>query len=195
LAVVLGTGLVHGLWTSRWGESDALAEAARGEGLPGQAGDWAAGEPEALDPRALRLAGAEGHWVRRYVNGRTGESVTVLLLCGRAGPMAVHRPEHCYGSAGYEMTRPAVRVPVAPGASFWAATFRKPEATGPVVLRILWAWRGAGGWEAPDSPRLTLARCPVVCKMYVIHALAGAEDRPGEGPCVGFLRQLLPVLK
>ena len=103
LVLVLITGVVHGLWTERWQRSpDVSAAAARLSYVPGDLGDWRC-DPAAADQESLAQAGAEGHWICRYVHRRTGQSVLVVLLCGRADRMSVHRPENCYGGSGYQL--------------------------------------------------------------------------------------------
>src|SRR5262245_30731902 len=83
------SGIVHGLWTGRWGPSpDLRAAAARCEEVPATVGDWE-GHPFELDRRVLAAAEVQGYASRRYVNRRTRESVSVLLVCGRPGPMSV----------------------------------------------------------------------------------------------------------
>src|SRR5437764_357191 len=105
--VLSGTAVLHGLWTDRWGKPAQLeAAAARLQGLPDTVGAWQS-KPAELDTASLVNAGAEGSWARRFTHRRTGEVLMVILLCGRAGRMSVHRPEHCYRSAGYEMDAPA----------------------------------------------------------------------------------------
>jgi hypothetical protein len=197
LAVLLGAGVVHGLWTERWQGSTELPDAAaRLEGLPDNLGPWK-GQPEPPDPDALKAAGAVGHWSRRFTDGQ-GDSVGVLLLCGRPGQMAVHRPEHCYRTAGYEMVGAAERLTVGvaglEGAEFWTARFRKEEADGPVQLRIYWAWSAGGAWQAPDSPRLAFTRQRALYKLYVHRGLGGPQESAQDDPCVALLGHLLPVL-
>src|SRR4051794_5474355 len=106
LAVVIASGVVYGAWTQRWQESAALETAvAKLPGLPEQVGPWK-GQPAELEQDALEMAGAKGWWVRRFTDERTGTSLLVILLCGRAGPLSVHKPETCYAGAGYDLSSP-----------------------------------------------------------------------------------------
>src|SRR5947209_4494411 len=83
LAVVLAAGAVYGAWTQRWQKSaDLEARAAKLRELPDALGPWK-GRPDELDPESLAMAGAEGSWVRRFTDDRSGESLLVILLCGR----------------------------------------------------------------------------------------------------------------
>src|SRR5438128_119446 len=85
------SGWVHGLWTDRWGRPEALEQALPRVALvPLQIGPWQAQELHPEDPESFRRAGAQEYWVRRYTHAETGASVSVILMCGRAGRMAVH---------------------------------------------------------------------------------------------------------
>jgi hypothetical protein len=115
--------------------------------------------------------------------------------------MSVHRPEHCYRSAGYEMTGPAERLGLSPAGTppveVWTGTFtrddlNRPEA-GPSRMQIFWTWCVAGRWQAADNPRLAFARAGALYKMYVIRNVTGSAG-PADDPAVNLLGQLLPIL-
>jgi hypothetical protein len=201
--MIVASGLVHGMWTGRWGRSAEMAAAVERMGnLPEQIGPWK-GVPEDQDQATLTMAGAVGHWTRRFTNLYTGDDVLVILLCGRPGQMTVHRPEHCYLSAGFAMTTPPgrYRLPSWRGAKggaempveLWTAPFAKEEADGTVQLRIFWSWLGSSGWEATESPRRTFALEKVLYKLYVIRSEGPQPPQP-EDPSVVFLKQLMPEL-
>ena len=198
LAVVIGSGVVYGAWTQRWQNSaDLETQAAKLHNLPEEVGGWH-GESIDLDGEALAMAGAEGWWVRRFTNERTGSSLLVILLCGRPGPMSVHRPENCYCAAGYALSGPPIKYtpPTAPGASpteFWTGKFKQPEAGGR-ELRIFWSWYGDGSWRAPDNPRWDFARLPALYKLYVIRETSGRPERLDDDPAVDLMRHLLPEM-
>lgn len=198
VAMVVGAGLVHGIWTQRWSKSADLATAvARMEGLPESLGPWK-GERDAEDRDAMKAAGAQGWWVRRYVNQRNGDSVLVLLLCGPSARMCVHRPEHCYTGAGFELTIPPepfhLQESGHPGAQMYTARFRKPQVGGGVSLRIFWSWLAGDRWRAPDNPRWELSSEPYLYKLYVIHEVPDVPGRPQDDPSVGLMQLLVPAL-
>ena len=147
-------------------------------------------ELDAEDVSQARLAGYS--W-RRYQNTATGDAVSVLLLCGRPGPLSVHTPDACYGGGGYEMAAPPRRV-TAQAAEFWTARFRKSGSATPEDLRIWWSWNAAGAWKAADSPRLDFARFPVLYKLYVIVEDASAARSADAKSCPELLDHLLPAL-
>src|SRR5207249_1784629 len=127
-AVVIPCGLLYGLWTDRWVVSDEPgASAAKLAGLPLAVGGWE-GEALALDAGGRSPAGVAGHLSRRYRNRLNGGAVSVLLVCGRPGPVSVHTPDVCYGGAGYDLAGPPARYEVpagaaSPPAAFWTADF------------------------------------------------------------------------
>lgn len=198
LAVLLGGGLVHGLWNDRWQPSEALADAcARTDRLPTEVAGWKS-EAVLQDPKALDLAGAASHYSRLFTDPATGDKVLVLLLCGKASRMVVHRPEHCFQAAGFEMAGPALRfrmdVPGVPPAELWTGYFARTDTTAPEQLRIFWTWLATDRWEAPDSPRMHYARQRALYKLYVMRNVTGPTAQLNTDPCVRLMGHLLPVL-
>jgi hypothetical protein len=188
---LLVSGLVHGFWTQRW-QSDAALDAAvaRLSTVPMQAGSWKGATIE-VDPEPFRQARAVGYWMRRYTKPGAGDSITVILMCGRAGHMSVHTPDICFRGAGYEMAGQAVHVRT-DQAEFWTARFRPPGPTGAGDLAIYWTWGGDGGWQAPNSPRLTFGGQAYLYKLYVVRETADHDASDNVTP--EFLRHLMPVL-
>ena len=196
LALVLGPAALHGLWTQRWQPSPAIeAAAARLADVPLAFGDWQ-GEALTLDPDAVAQAKLTGCWMRRYTHAATGRNVTVLLMCGPAGPVSVHTPEWCFRGAGYDMAGPAIKYSVntEPPAEFWTAQFSKPGPVLPDQLRIFWAWSATGAWEAPRQPRLAFGRSTVLYKLYIFRNLTAPQEPLDDDPCREFMRVFLPEL-
>jgi hypothetical protein len=199
IAVVLlcAYGVAEGLWAGRWlPASEADAPASRLAALPLSVGEWD-GQAQELDARQLRVGSIRGYVMRQYVHRRTGETISVLIVCGRPGPIAVHSPEVCYGGAGYEQVAAkqphSVRADALPEpADFWSATFQKTGAARPDQMRILWSWNATGKWTAAENPRFQFARHPALYKLYVTRRLAGADEPLDNDPAVEFLRLFLP---
>jgi hypothetical protein len=196
LALLSLAALVHGVWTGRWQTGHALEDAiARVREVPLAFGDWKAEELPA-DHEEFTRAGASGYWRRLYRNCQSGEAVTVLLMCGRAGKMAVHTPDLCYGGVGYEMVgepaRAAIPAAGAP-AEFWSARFRKPGPAGDSALRIHWAWSTGAAWEGPERPRWYFAGAPFLYKLYIVRD--ATADGPEGDPSLPFLQTFLPELE
>jgi hypothetical protein len=152
-------------------------------------------EGRALEIDAAQLAQAEvvGHCSRRYVNHRTGQEVTILLICGQHGPISVHTPDICYAGAGYAMHGAPELHRAGSGAEFHTARFAKTGAN-PDPLRIFWAWSDGGPLAAPENPRLAFARAGALYKLYVIRRMGSIEEPLDTDPCLDFLKALLPEL-
>jgi len=198
LALVAGTGVVHGVWSHRWRPSPGLDAAAdRLDGFPGDLEHWKS-QTLTLPDDVLRAAGARRAVFRGYVHEGTGTKLFVCLMVGHTGPMAVHRPEHCYTAGGFDLAGAAVLVPLTLGdggrANFWTSRFERQEPAGKTQLRIFWSWRAGDEWRAPESPRWGLADQPYVYKLYVVRETTTRTERMDEDPAVEFLRLLLPRL-
>jgi Protein of unknown function (DUF3485) len=205
-ALLIASGLVHGLWTDRWQSPESLREAvARVDDVPLTVGQWlghALTAPD-VDPEAFAQAGAQGYWMRRYVNTVDGSEVTAILMCGHRSRIAVHPPEVCYRAAGYEVVEPAVRYLVKPTpgqkerAEFRTTRFSAPgRASAKNGLRIFWSWNAAGEWQAPDGDaRWTFRGAPFLYKLYVVHELAGRGGPPTGDPAAAFISRLVPELQ
>lgn len=139
--------------------------------------------------------GAIGYWARQY--SRRQETVTVLLMCGRADRMAIHTPEFCYQGLGYEIVDSPRRadIPLESGASkaqFWTARFIKSIGVAS-DLRLFWGWNGGHGWAAPASPRWEFRRSPFLYKLYIVHD-TNAQKQMKDEVGMDFLPQFLPEL-
>jgi hypothetical protein len=198
LLLLVVSGVVHGLWTDRWRTSDEPAAwAARLDNVPRSIGEWD-GQDLPVESKHLQVAEATGCLARAYVHRRTGEVVSVVVVCGRPGPVSVHTPDVCYRDNGHGLVEtPEKFLAAVPGrqAEFWTARFRKGDTALPTYLRVFWSWNGGGGWKAPANPRLEFARRPALYKLYVIRQLAQLEEAPGKDPCTEFLPLLLPELR
>jgi exosortase len=196
VALVLAGGIVQAEWTDRWRPSPALeAGVARLDRVPLTIGEWR-GETLAVDERELRQAEVAGCCLRRYEHPWTGSVVSVLLVCGRPGPVSVHPPDACFQGAGYTLAVPPARCTAGPGSSatFWVADFAWPDTVLTQRLRVFWSWKSAGAWEAPASPRQEFGRCPALYKLYVFGAVAPEGGPTTDDPCAALLRELLPEL-
>jgi hypothetical protein len=198
LAVLLSAGVVHGLWTYRWQPSEALALAQeRVPLLPSDFGRWKGTDYE-IDKESLEQSGAVANYCRSFADPVTGEQCLVMLLAGLPTRMAIHRPEHCYKSIGYDMVGTPTQVGVetlgALPAEFNTGLFTRNEIAGPSNLRIFWAFGASRRWTAPLSPRLSFAREKVLYKLYIIRNLTQVQEPIESDPCLRLLGELLPVL-
>jgi hypothetical protein len=197
LSAVAFSGVVHGLWTNRWARAGAAQEAAdRLQDVTLPLGNWEA-EPGQLSPRQVALAEIDGHLLRKYVNRRTGSIVSVLLVCGRPGPVSVHTPDVCYRGAGYEQMAAVARYTTAAGpkAEFKVLQLRKQNVAVPLHLRVFYAWGAGGAWAAPEHPRIAFAGRPALYKLYVTRQLSRLDEPLEEDPATDLIKVLLPELQ
>jgi hypothetical protein len=199
-AVIVASGVVHRVWTGAWTRSDnePAAFATRLANIPKNVGEWQ-GTDEPLDEGQLATAEAVGHILRRFVRRDTGAEVSILILCGRPGPMSVHQPTICYGGIGFEKDKETPYKVKAEGdvpeADFNRLDLVKQERVAPARLRIYYGWNSGGNWRAPSNPRLTFGGVGALYKMYVIYRPAPGSELTETDPAQGLLRDLLPELQ
>jgi hypothetical protein len=160
-------------------------------------GDWHARSDE-LDEAVLTRAGADGYFLRHYEN-LDGKKITVLLMCGRPGPIALHEPDVCYRGAGYYQNGPIAVWPQkydsgSTSAEFKRGNFSKDDATDVTSVRIEWSWNAGGKWLVPSNPRVAFARSSVLYKLYIVQSETPSSEQAGEDACKEFLEQMLPKL-
>jgi hypothetical protein len=190
LAIVLGSGLAHGWFTNRWTAPPDFARVQAGlAAVPAAVGPWRAAD-NPVDPDDLVRAGIRASVSRVYRHAGTGKAVTVLLVAGPAGPVAVHTPDVCFRGLGYsEMSAPE---PVAAGdGRFWQMECTRPGAAARGRVHVYWSWNGGAGWEAPPHKRTRVkyALKPVLYKLYLL-----AEGGAGADPVPEFAAAFLPEL-
>jgi hypothetical protein len=199
--LLLVNGLVHGLWSERWGNPhEALIEqaSARMSTLPLTLGDWD-GRPIEIDQSSYPEELHGNVVLRRYVHRYQGSVVTLVLSCGPTHSLwNDHSPLECYPRNGFEVAVPAARQEVAVAgsspAAFWVATFSRPGLALAPPVRVLWAWSGAGQWQAPDRPGWAFAHYPYLYKLYIINDVNSEEGPLEAGPAQELVRLLLPEL-
>jgi hypothetical protein len=195
-AVLVLTGVAHGLRSDRWGvAAEVKAAAARLDRIPPTVGEWE-GKPLPVQEEALRIGQIVGHRAQRFTHRVTAEKASLLVICGRPGPVGSHTPDICYEGIGMHMEgepeRQTVEAPGGLSGEFWTARF---VGTGPVpeAIRIWWAWGTVGEWRADVSPRFT--RNPTLYKIYVVSPYINLGGSLSEDPGRKLIEALLPELK
>jgi hypothetical protein len=195
VTALLFSGVVHGLWTGRWDSvEDLQAALTQLQGLPLAIGEWRGEDLKQSAPRGEAIVVL----ARRYLHRGTGQAVTILLACGRPGPVSIHTPDVCYAASGYEVESPTRReVPAGDGltAEFFTARLTRTRATEQTFLRIYWSWHAAGAWQVADNPRLAFSSQQRLYKLYVLREMARPNESLEGDPCAAFLSVLLPELK
>jgi hypothetical protein len=191
--LLVAGGYLHGRWTDRWGKPvEPEIAAARYHALPMTIGDW---DGQNVETKQSPSDGLAGTLQRRYVNRKTGQVVSVLLVCGRAGPTSIHTPDVCYGASGFNVATPHRLGVDGVKGEFWTADASRQRATEESRVRLFWAWSDGSGWTAPDDPRRTFARRPVLHKLYVLRELDSLDEPLKDDACQAFLQVLLPELE
>jgi hypothetical protein len=195
--LVLAAGTILGLHSGRWGSSANLDEAVgRLNTVPANLGDWR-GEEAPFDADDLRRNGIRGHASYRYRNMISGERVSMLIVCGRFGPISVHTPDVCYDKAGYQRVGEEKQKTITLGhgrtVSVRALRFNAPTTSAfhSSQIEVCWSWNGGKGWVAPENSRWTFAGYPVLYKLYVVRDISGSA----KDPSVSFLQTFLPELE
>ena len=87
--------------------------------IPNVLGAWRAidGSEDTLEPEIARIAGASDHLIRIYVDEKSGQAATVMILYGLAYIVWAHSPEVCYPATGFKSVSPSqdkdidIRIP------------------------------------------------------------------------------------
>jgi hypothetical protein len=123
--------------------------------LPKSLGSWQMKEGigEQLDPEIARVAGSSDHIIRNYMDPKTGQTVSVLVLYGLGQLVSPHTPDACYAGAGYA-TVPAVPMTdyerKIPGsdkiARYRAGLFARRVAGHTEYTEVVYSFRHRGQW-------------------------------------------------
>lgn len=194
LLLTVGGGVLYGRFSQRWGPpADLVAAAAQLEQMPRQFGTWKLAEELPIEKSALEMLECAAYVNRRYVNEATGHSISLAVLLGPPGPIAVHTPEICFSSRAYEIQSDrkeiAIETTTRGRQTFWSVDFgsRNALAEG---LRVYYAWSAGSEWQAAASPRFQFATAPLLYKIQLAAPAAPrlTDDSPDSG------RQFLEAL-
>ena len=206
--VIVGATYAHGVWTLRWsGEGELEAAASSVDRIPKEFGDWTSEEMR-VSAHTMEQAGALGYLSRRYENRTSGQSLTVMLLCGRTGPLAAHLPTICLPAAGMQMvTTEKIYTLLRDDhkrewGQFAFSDFKGTVGGAPVRTRLFWAWSpDALKWQAPAHPRVAMAGYPRLYKIFVHRDVDPSESKDvkhtplEEDGCVLFLQEFLAEVR
>ncbi|MGL6225749.1 MAG: exosortase-associated EpsI family protein [Thermoguttaceae bacterium] len=103
---------VAGANWGRWGGfSKQMENASQSlELIPKSFGDWEAGEDEQLNQTSVDMLELADYIVRQFVNQKTGERVSVLMMVGPTGRLVVHTPQVCFGGRNFKMMSDPIPV-------------------------------------------------------------------------------------
>ena len=189
LALVIGlllvSTLMHGWLSGRWYVAKDLYQAGEKlEELPKQIGAWQQIESNDLDDSVVKMLQCYGSIVREYRHDDTGEQVTVALLLGPRGPIAVHTPEICYSSVGTKQVGQRISKSIDQH-QLWVSEFaQSPSPT--ATFEVWYGWSDGSEWVAAENPRFWMT--PTLYKIQLVGPVESESNRP----CKNFLSELLP---
>ena len=198
LLLTLASGVLRGRIDHRWGPTEEMrVTAERLEELPRTIGPWqATGEFSSLDEETVKMLRCTGNVYADYVDPASGEKVSVILMYGPAGPLAVHTPDVCYASSNFTQRRDRRRETIAGDADqtheFWSIEFEE-NAVGNRPLQVTYGWKSSEAWVAPHEARTAFAGIPVLHKVQVASHDVTQGSKVGAG--VRFLSDALPILE
>jgi hypothetical protein len=200
LVLIVAGGLAHGWWTDRWGLSnEPAASAAKLDNVARNVGDWEATDDRIIGAPELAIGEITNYLSRAYKNRVSGQTVTVLMVCGRPGSISVHTPDVCFRGAGQElldMKRQQLNLGDSqPSIECFVAHFRQGEAERATHTRVFWTWSADGVWQAPSSPRIAFAGYRALYKLYVLRPVLRNDEPFDTDPAVDFLKVFIPELR
>jgi hypothetical protein len=165
--------------------------------LPGTMGTWQATDAEVqLDPEVARFAGASEHILRNYLDQKTGDQASALVLYGAAGAVSLHLPEVCYPAAGYQLFRgPVDRTIEVPGVKGpvryrWAIYARRMAGVNQYE-EVYHSFYHNGEWLSEASDRWKTFRYhPSLFKVQIAHSISGLNEG-SEGPALPLLTEFV----
>ena len=173
----------------RWSQSENLIETgARLSQLPDSCGDWELVEKQELDPGAANLLRCYGSEIRQYRHTANGTLVTIAVLFGPRGPIAVHRPEICYSSIGTKQIGHRKKKTVYVDSAkqrFWQTQFSQDKSE-TATLDAWYGWSDGNDWVAAENPRFWMTS-----NLYKIQ-VAGPVGNEDFHPCKDLLSAILP---
>ncbi len=204
VAMTVAGGVLQGRIAYRWGPSETMQTAAQKlDQVPQQFGGpkndrWQLKSSQTMDQGTVEMLECTGNFVRTYENRRTGELVSVFVIIGRAGPIAVHTPEICYSAQNWKSRDQRQHVDIAGDQGqddqFWALTF-KTKTLREDLLRVYYAWGTGDRWSAPNDARWTFTGSPYLYKIQASSELPAGTDLKTGDACRDFLQDFVPVLR
>jgi hypothetical protein len=152
--------------------------------LPRAMGDWRSEESldDRLDPKVALTAGSRDHIVRTYLNEKSGDQISALVIYGLADKVAGHWPDLCYPAAGYQVVQGPVdreiKVPglKAPVRYRWAIYVKRMAGIGS-YQEVYYTFRCNEDWIPNPLDRWKVFRYhPAMFKVQLARPISGLSD-------------------
>jgi hypothetical protein len=169
--------------------------------IPNVLGTWRAveGAEATLDPEIAKIAGSSDHIIRTYIDDKSQERVTVLLLYGPASSVWAHTPEVCYPATGFQPVVPSreVQIPLEPSgrtAAFRQALYGKSRGGSNMLHEVYYSFLNAGVWRSEMESQWKQFRYhPGMFKIQVERYVKAA--RLSDGPTQDLLASLVEEIE
>jgi len=168
--------------------------------IPNVLGSWRMleGTETVLDPEIARVAGSTDHVMRTYVDEKSGERITVLVLYGPADAVWGHTPDVCYPASGYKTMVPSHDVQVPLQDSSRSATFREglygsSGVEGNAMHEVYYSFLNAGEWRPDMADRWKRFRYfPGMFKIQIERRVksTGFEDSPASSLLASLVKEI-----
>ena len=192
IALLMTSAVVHGSIDGRWSaKKDLVAQGEQIRTLPETAGDWKLIASPEMEENALRILQCHGWDQRQYRNLVTGQFITVAVMFGPRGPMAVHTPEVCFDSVGTSQTRDRRVESISTSQNdhaLWSVEFSSKDSPDD-RFESWYAWSDGGAFQASKLPRVWMAS-----NLYKIQ-LSGPTGSGADQPIQDFLAEFLPQVE
>jgi hypothetical protein len=185
------TGAVQGWFSGRWIDRSKQQSISKSiTELPTSVGDWTMQKDVPLERAAISLLNPYGYINRVYANEKTGWIISIAVLYGLKGPIAVHTPEVCYSSRDFIILgdKTVYTLPIPNEGTLWSQEFQSRKV-GAEHMMVYHGWTDGGPWMAAKNPRFL--RTETLTKLQI--AAFGADRE--KDPIPEFLEQFIPSLR
>ena len=171
------------------------------EELPRDLGNWQSvrEKDSQLDPQVALIAGSSDNIIRTYVDRKSDEQVSALIIYGPSQQVFAHTPDACYPSAGYQLVRgPVDRELHVPGLKAtvhyrWAIYMKRVGGIGQYV-EAYHCFYYNGEWIPDAADRWKSFRYhPSMFKVQLSRDVTGLSDEvhaPSESILGDFIREI-----
>lgn len=192
-AVTATTALTQRFLEAGWhSRSQIAALSSKLRELPESFGDWKRVDRKEIPQRVERILNCHSYVNDTYENSRSGAVISVAVLFGPRGPIAVHTPEICYSSVGAQLASTRQIASIESGNhrdEFWKAQYSKHGNQDP-SFEVWYAWSDGGPWHASENPRYWMTDV-----LYKLQLSGEPTTEAGGSDCQAFLKSFLPILR
>jgi hypothetical protein len=140
-------------------------------GIPLTIGKWKVIRENSLSTEVVDMLQCSAHVNRVYQHEETKQTVSIVVLLGPHGPMAVHIPEVCYSNSGFKSDSQATNCTLNPASGggsnqFWRVSMRS-MADEELVQHVFYGWSEGDRWSRPAYPRWAFGRAPYLYKLQM----------------------------